>query len=214
MSNENNYYLDRGAHVDPSHGRCAMEWVAHLCGEPHTDRPASVSPVMRKVMMALNDSLNDVARQKLRPWLARTVGTVDDDMDAYRNTILVHWLSTNVPDRRPKAVIVSGGYGHVATAKLVPAPQDGQAFVDTNWKSSSGIVQLQVYVSMRGGAWSRALGDLLDRLLPLESLSLNDALAPFPKRKRRGYRVHRTASFPGETPGAQFNKTKSIKETV
>jgi hypothetical protein len=41
------YTLSFGAHADANDGRCAMEWVSYLAGEPHGDEPECVSPVLR-----------------------------------------------------------------------------------------------------------------------------------------------------------------------
>ena len=38
MSSE--YWLAHGPHATPEDGRCAMEWVSYLAGEPHSDQPA------------------------------------------------------------------------------------------------------------------------------------------------------------------------------
>jgi hypothetical protein len=75
---DDKYYLSRGKHEDPTHGRCAMEWVAYLAGEPHTDRPKCVDITLRIFLAALNDGLGDEDRQRLRPYLARCIGTADD----------------------------------------------------------------------------------------------------------------------------------------
>ena len=74
------YRLGYGTHATPEDGRCAMEWVSYLAGEPHSDHPACVSPVLRAFCMTLNDSLEDTPRQRLRPYLARTIGTSDDGL--------------------------------------------------------------------------------------------------------------------------------------
>jgi hypothetical protein len=55
-----------------------MEWLAYLAGEPHTDRPACVDPILRRFAIALNDNLGDEDRQRLRPYLARCIGTAGD----------------------------------------------------------------------------------------------------------------------------------------
>ena len=36
------YTLAYGTHANPEDGRCAMEWVSHLAGEPHSDQPRCV----------------------------------------------------------------------------------------------------------------------------------------------------------------------------
>jgi hypothetical protein len=86
------YTLAYGTHATPEEGRCAMEWVSHLAGEPHGDQPACVSPVLRAFCVSLNDSLPDVSRQRLRRYLARTIGTADDGLDAARSWMAMDWL--------------------------------------------------------------------------------------------------------------------------
>lgn len=76
------YTLAYGTHATPEQGRCAREWVSHLAGEPHSDEPACVSPALRALCIMLNDGLADVPRQRLRPCLARTIGTAGDGLPA------------------------------------------------------------------------------------------------------------------------------------
>ena len=86
------YTLAYGTHATPDDGRCAMEWVSYLAGEPHSDDPWCVSPVLRAYCTALNDSLDDGPRQRLRPYLARTIGTVGDGLDSRRSWLAMDWL--------------------------------------------------------------------------------------------------------------------------
>jgi hypothetical protein len=86
------YTLAWGTHASPDDGRCAMEWVSHLAGETHSDHPRCVSPVLRAFCTTLNDSLEDEPRQRLRPYLARTIGTADDGLDEARSWMAMDWL--------------------------------------------------------------------------------------------------------------------------
>jgi len=86
------YGLAYGTHSSPDQGRCAMEWVSHLAGEPHSDQPACVSPVLRALCIALNDGLDDARRQRLRPYLTRTIGTAGDGLDPARAWMAMDWL--------------------------------------------------------------------------------------------------------------------------
>ena len=86
------YTLAYGTHATPDEGRCAMEWVSYLAGEPHGDEPACVSPVLRAFCITLNDSLEDAPRQRLRPYLARTIGTAEDGLDEVRSWMAMDWL--------------------------------------------------------------------------------------------------------------------------
>jgi hypothetical protein len=90
MSGE--YRLAHGAHATPEDGRCAMEWVSHLAGEGHSDQPACVSPGLRAFCVSLNDNLKESTRQRLRPYLSRTIGTADDGLDCTRAWMAADWL--------------------------------------------------------------------------------------------------------------------------
>jgi hypothetical protein len=86
------YWLAHGPHATPEDGRCAMEWVSYLAGEPHSDQPACVSPALRAFCVALNDGLEKNTRQRLRPYLARTIGTTHDGLDEERAWMAMDWL--------------------------------------------------------------------------------------------------------------------------
>ncbi len=89
---DTDYRLSAGRHSSPDDGRCAMEWVSYLAGEPHSDEPSCVSPVLRAFCISFNDDLDDDTRQRLRPYLARTIGTASDGRDAERAWMAMDWL--------------------------------------------------------------------------------------------------------------------------
>jgi hypothetical protein len=91
MSSE--YILSYGTHASPGDGRCAMEWVSYLAGEPHSDQPICVSPLLRAMCIALNDGLEQQPRQRLRPYLTRTIGTANDGLDTRRGWMAMDWLA-------------------------------------------------------------------------------------------------------------------------
>jgi hypothetical protein len=68
--------LRRGAHPTRELGMCAMEMVAWLAGEPHSDEPSCTCPVLAAFVRACNDILSDDARiRHLRPLLPLLVNT-------------------------------------------------------------------------------------------------------------------------------------------
>lgn len=69
--------LSKGAHRSFSDGVCAMEMVAYLAGESHSDHPACVCPVLAAYVRQLNDSMRDDATRDrwLKPILPRLIGT-------------------------------------------------------------------------------------------------------------------------------------------
>ena len=48
--------LSKGKHTDPEDGACVMELASMLAGEPFTDHPASVCPVIGSFLRSYNDS--------------------------------------------------------------------------------------------------------------------------------------------------------------
>jgi hypothetical protein len=76
--------LSRGRHPSPAHGACVMELASMLAGEPFTDHPRSVSPVIASYLRSLNDIAGDPRRQLLYPYAAAAVGTRDDGLEAAR----------------------------------------------------------------------------------------------------------------------------------
>jgi hypothetical protein len=51
--------LSKGKHTDPQDGACVMELASMLAGEPFTDHPASVCPVIGSFLRSYNDSITD-----------------------------------------------------------------------------------------------------------------------------------------------------------
>jgi hypothetical protein len=88
----NDYELTVGPHRRPGAGRCAMEWIAHMTGEPHSDAPSTVSPVLAAFARSRNDALDDRTRQRLRPYLARMIGTAGDGLDEWRAALCTDWV--------------------------------------------------------------------------------------------------------------------------
>jgi hypothetical protein len=142
------YTLAYGTHATPDDGRCAMEWVSHLAGEPHSDQPACVSPVLRAFCTALNDSLENGPRQKLRPHLARTIGTADDGYDETRSWLAMDWLI------RTYAPMWLGAADLDAPAlELTNLPE-----VTTSAALQAALVALNSARRQTRAAWSAALG--------------------------------------------------------
>ena len=69
-------HLAFGSHKTREEGMCLLEAVAYIAGEPHTDRPKCVCPVLAAFGRAWNDALDDEDRNRLlRPFIPRLVGT-------------------------------------------------------------------------------------------------------------------------------------------
>lgn len=67
--------LSRGTHKSPEEGACVMELASMLAGEPFSDHPNSVCPVIGAFLRDYNDSVPEQRRQDLYRYAAVVVGT-------------------------------------------------------------------------------------------------------------------------------------------
>src|SRR3989440_3717221 len=67
--------LSKGKHSSPDDGACVMELASMLAGEPFTDHPVSVCPVIGSFLRAYNDSIDDKRRQSLYEFASKAVGS-------------------------------------------------------------------------------------------------------------------------------------------
>src|SRR5450759_1937872 len=73
--------LRSGTHTSPSDGVSLLEAVSDLAGEPWSNRPSCTSPVIAAYARSLNDWLPDGARQRLKAYIPRLVGTAAPDLE-------------------------------------------------------------------------------------------------------------------------------------
>jgi len=87
-------HLDEGTHANFEAGVCAMELVSYLAGEPFSDHPQCVCPVLGAFVRSWNDALPDDERDALlKPLLPRLIGTRGSDALAERRALMAaDWL--------------------------------------------------------------------------------------------------------------------------
>src|SRR5262245_3508447 len=88
--------LKAGGHEDRAEAVCAMEAVAWLAGEPHSDSPVCACPVVSSFMRSWNDAIrDDVHRTELlKPLLPLLVGSKSTaDVELERSYLAFDWLA-------------------------------------------------------------------------------------------------------------------------
>ncbi len=78
---------------------CVMSLVALLAGEDHTDRPKVACPVIATFAIKVNDGIDCDARQTLKPFAPRIIGT-RDGMARHRAWVLTNAILSEVLPRR------------------------------------------------------------------------------------------------------------------
>ncbi|GLS69914.1 glycosyltransferase family 61 protein [Methylobacterium tardum] len=92
--------LAAGWHAGAEAGLCALEAVAYVAGEPHSDQPACASPSLAAFIGTWSDRLSQDARDALiLPLVPRLVGTRGSEaLERRRVALVVDWLvRTHVP---------------------------------------------------------------------------------------------------------------------
>jgi|SRR5829696_6222695 len=86
--------LSKGKHATAAEGACVMELASILAGEPFSDRPASVCPVVAGFLRAYNDRIDDERRQDLYRYASEVVGTrAGADVERSRERRCLEWAA-------------------------------------------------------------------------------------------------------------------------
>src|SRR5215469_18878832 len=87
--------LSKGKHTSPEDGACVMELASMLAGEPFSDHPVSVCPVIGSLLRAYNDSIDSERRQDLYAYAARVVGSrASGRVQSARAARVKEWVET------------------------------------------------------------------------------------------------------------------------
>lgn len=81
--------LKAGAHSNAQAGMCLLEAVSFIAGEPFSDHPLCVDPVIAAYGRRLNDRMPDADRQRLVPFIPTIMGTAGDGKTEARRNMLV-----------------------------------------------------------------------------------------------------------------------------
>jgi hypothetical protein len=106
--------LDAGRHASPAHGMCTVELASVLAGEPFSDHPQSVCPVIAAFVRTYNDRVDAARRQALLPYAARIVGTrADRETERARAVRCAAWALAQRPSLGRHAGLrrLAGGHG-------------------------------------------------------------------------------------------------------
>ena len=116
--------IQSGSHEEFSHGVCAMEAVAWLAGEQHSDHPECACPVISAFMRRWNDRLpsDDDRNLHLRPLLPLLVGSRSTKAIERRRG----WMATDWSVRTQTPILLrrAGLEEHAAKLELLPEVTD------------------------------------------------------------------------------------------
>ena len=166
----NNLTLQHGSHSADDAGRamCAMEAVAWIAGEPHSDHPQCASPAIAAFMRSWNDGLNDADRDRLlKPFLVRLVGsrgTPEQEerrglmaLDWHNGVMLPAFLEL-VDELKPQAEAVRADHLNpdVIRKARMEARAAWDAARDAAWDAAGDAAGDAAWAAARVAAWAAA----------------------------------------------------------
>jgi hypothetical protein len=93
--------LEPGSHRNPDDGVCIVELASMVGGEPFSDRPRCVCPVIAAFLRGWNDRVGYSDRQRLYPYASRVVGTGGyRRISRIRRDLCLRWAGADL-DRGP-----------------------------------------------------------------------------------------------------------------
>ncbi len=145
--------LSKGRHNSPDEGACVMELASMLAGEPFSDHPVSVCPVIGSCLRAYNDWIDDDRRQDLYRYASEVVGTrAPQEIQRARADRVTAWAGEAARRRWTRFLLVRG----IFALMLWPQPDD------------LGSRMVQAVARRRRGSHEEVLG-LIDELVEMRT---------------------------------------------
>jgi len=157
--------LSKGKHSSPESGACVMELASMLAGEPFSDHPASVCPVIGSFMRAYNDAIDEHRRQDLYGYAAKVVGSrASAAVEQTRAERLGEWAAEIRPRRWTRGL---------------PARMRAHALGHKPPAESLGTHAVHAIRKHTDETHAAALA-LIDELLEIRTPGKRDVVAPLP----------------------------------
>jgi hypothetical protein len=114
--------LSKGKHSSAESGACVMELASMLGGEPFSDHPRSVCPVIGSFLRAYNDAIDERRRQDLYAYAAKVVGSrCAGEVERARAERLLEWTATVQNRRWTERVLLPSRLGSLSLQRRPPA---------------------------------------------------------------------------------------------
>ena len=183
-------HLGQGAHGGIDQGACMMEAAAWVAGEPWSDHPSCVSPVIGQFCRSWNDALNDEDRHRLLgSYVVKVLGTrttaEDEETRAWLATdwlvrvCTLAWLRLAKLDEHARALeslarICDAVSAQSAQSTLDAARKASAAARDAAWDAASAAASAAARDAASAAAWAAARPTV--ERLQLSALELLDGM--------------------------------------
>ena len=149
--------LSNGSHSSPEQGHCLLEVVSMFAGEPFSDHPACVDPVLAEFGRAWNDGMrSDQEREQLKPYIVLLPGTAQgDELSQRRAFMAIDW---SIRTSTPAWLDLAPALAEHAAALRALAPITGQQQLAdaTPTLERAGQAAAAARAAARAAAWAAA----------------------------------------------------------
>jgi hypothetical protein len=165
--------LKNGGHKGPSDGACVMEAVAYVAGEPWSDHPECVSPVIGAFLRNWNDNLpTDADRDRLlKPLIPKIINTrstaaIEEQrsylaLDWMIRTFLPKWLrlakiNDHADNIEALSPIIDMETATAAGPVVRAANEAASKARDAAWAAARAAARAAAWDAARAAAWAAA----------------------------------------------------------
>ena len=170
--------LKSGSHGSRESGVCAMEALAWVAGEPHSDHPACACPVIGAFMRNWNDTLPDdqTRTRLLRPLLPLLIGSRSSvAVEVQRSYLALDWLARECApawlflrdDLKAHAVALRGLAPLVDVESCKAAQETLDAARDAAWAAAGAAAGDALAPTVR--ELQASAGDLVKRMVAISA---------------------------------------------
>jgi hypothetical protein len=156
-----------GGHDSIDEGACLLEAVSYVAGEPWSDHPRCVSPVLAAFGRSWNDVLDDATRQRLKVYIPRLIDTAGSpEIDERRAWMATDWACrVCVPTWLRKADLVEEADALEALPEIADSASAAAARGALNraetkaaaaWNAARDAARDAAWAAARAAAWNAA----------------------------------------------------------
>ena len=170
--------LDHGGHEFFANGHCALEVAAYLAGEPHSDKPVCVCPVIREFVVSWP---NNAERDRLiKPLLPKILDTrASPEVMLRRSMLAVDWM---VREFTPTWLEAAKLTERAAELRALPEVSTWEAFdaalpVLKSAQVDADAARAAAWAAARAAAWDAARAAAWDAVAPIVARLQESAVA-------------------------------------
>jgi hypothetical protein len=157
--------LSSGNHHRRETGMCAMEAAAFIAGEPHSDHPDCVCPIITRFMISWNDTLPSNAERDrlLKPLIPKILGTRGSEELARRRSMMaLDWFLRIYTPAFLDAAALADEASALRVASIDDRPaltaalNAAKAAAEKKWSAAESAAESAAWSAARSAAWSAA----------------------------------------------------------